>query len=191
MDFSHRHVWDELIAGCYHDSSFRTTPSLSVIRGSEMTGSAFYTDKSHEVDLCRHPEYSAMHGIWRSSATLSTTRSTVPILSPAVLSTMGDTPFPAATYSNHVYTYEESEDTHWENKTAGLYWAGSTTGSFQRADNQGWKRDHRQCFVSLANDLEPENHTYLWRSDGDTAWKERKSSTLNQSFYKVHFTDVV
>jgi hypothetical protein len=190
-DLSHRHVWDELTASCYRDSSFRAASSLSAIHGSETTGSTFYTDKSHEVDLCRHPEYSAMHGVWRSPMTLSTTRSTVPILSPAVLSTMGDIPFPAAAYSNQVYTYEESEDTDWENKIAGLYWAGSTTGSFQNADDQGWKRDHRQRFVSLANNLEPKDHTYLWRSDGDVAWKEFKSSTLNHSFYKVHFTDVV
>jgi hypothetical protein len=190
-DLSHRHVWNKITAGCYRDNSFDARLSLSANHESEATGSVFYIDKSDEVDLCRHPEYKAMHGIWRSPTTLSTTRSTVPILSPAVLSTMGDVPFPAAAYSNNAYTYEESEDTHWDNKTLGLYWAGSTTGSFQRAENRGWKQDHRQRFVSLANGLEPDVHTYLWRSGVGTAWKERKSSTLNHSFYNVHFTDVV
>jgi hypothetical protein len=129
-DLSHRHVWNEITTGRYHDSSFGVTPSLSAIHGSGPIGSTFYVNKSDADDLCRHPEYSAMHGIWRSPTDSRSTRSVVPIPSPAVLSTMGDIPFPVAAYSNGTFTYEESEDIHWENKTAGLYWAGSTTGSF-------------------------------------------------------------
>lgn len=165
--------------------------SLSALYGSRLTGPTFYDNKSDALDICRHPEYSAMHGIWRSPTNLMTTRSVVPVLSPAVLSTMGDIPFPAAAYSNGAFTYEESEDIHWENKTAGLYWAGSTTGSFQQADDQGWKQDHRQRFVSMTNNLEPKPHAYLWRRGGGVAWEERRSSMLNHSFYNVHFTDVV
>jgi hypothetical protein len=136
-DLSHQQVWSEMTATCDRDSSFSVSRSPPSIRGSATTGPAFYTDKSDEVDLCRHPEYSTMHGIWRSPTNLLTTSSLVPILSPAVLSTMGDIPFPAAAYSNSAFTYDESEDVHWDNKTAGLYWAGSTTGSFQQAGNQG------------------------------------------------------
>jgi len=190
-DLSHRQVWSKITASCHWDSSFGATPPRSGTHGSETTCPAFYTDKSDEVDLCRHPEYSAMHGIWRSPTTLMVTRSVVPILSPAVLSTMGDIPIPAAAYSSSGFAYDESEDIYWENKTAGLYWAGSTTGSFQKADEQEWKRDHRQRFVSLANDLEPELHAYLWRPRGGVVWEERRASTLNHSFYNVHFTALV
>lgn len=48
----------------------------------------------------------------------------MPILSPAVLSTMGDIPFPAPAYSSNMFAYDESEDVHWENKTLALYWTG-------------------------------------------------------------------
>jgi hypothetical protein len=84
-----------------------------------------------------------MHGFWDSPMSLHTTRAAVPILSPAVLSTMGDIPFPAAAYTNEGYAYNETEDVAWENKTAGLYWAGATTGSFQGVTDEDWKYHHR------------------------------------------------
>jgi hypothetical protein len=190
-DLSHQQVWSEMTATCDRDSSFSVSRSPPSIRGSATTGPAFYTDKSDEVDLCRHPEYSTMHGIWRSPTNLLTTSSLVPILSPAVLSTMGDIPFPAAAYSNSAFTYDESEDVHWDNKTAGLYWAGSTTGSFQQAGDQGWKQDHRQRLVGVTNDLEHKPHMYLQRRRGSVTWEGYSSSTLDQSLYNVHFTGIV
>jgi hypothetical protein len=185
-DLSHRHIWDQVTAGCHHIEFPSVTQPASAISGFELCN-----DKSDAVDLCRHPEYSNMHGLWRSPASFSAIRAKVPILSPAVLFTMGDIPFPAAAYLNSAYTYDESEDMPWENKTAGLYWVGKTTGSFQEANDQAWKRDHRQRFVSFANNLEPRTHTYLWRPDRSEPWQERTSSLLDQSLYAVHFTGVV
>jgi hypothetical protein len=104
---------------------------------------------------------------------------------------MGDIPFPAAAYSNSAFTYDESEDVHWDNKTAGLYWAGSTTGSFQQAGDQGWKQDHRQRLVGVTNDLEHKPHMYLQRRRGSVTWEGYSSSTLDQSLYNVHFTGIV
>jgi hypothetical protein len=190
-NLSHQQVWSEMTATCDRASSFAARRSPPFTRGSETTGPTFYTDKSDEVDLCRHPEYSTMHGIWRSPTNLFTTGSLVPILSPAVLSTMGDIPFPAAAYFNSAFTYDESEDMHWDNKTAGLYWAGSTTGSFQQAGDQGWKQDHRQRLVGVTNDLEQKPHMYLRRRGGSAVWERHNSSTLNQSLYNVHFTSIV
>jgi hypothetical protein len=190
-DLSHRRVWNEITAGCHDESSRSTMQFPTAIHESETPGSNFYVNKSDAIDLCRHPEYSAMHGIWRSPMSFSAIRSVVPIISPAVLSTMGDIPIPASAYSSNVFTYEESEDIPWENKTTGLYWAGSTTGSFQQADDQGWKQHHRQRFVRLANGLESKIHTYFWRPKGDVAWRERKSRMLDYSLYNVHFTDVI
>ena len=161
------------------------------MRDLRTNGFDFCIDKLEAVDLCSHPKYRHMHGFWRSPTSFSATRSRVPILSPAVLSTMGDIPFPAAAYLNPAYTYDESEDMSWEKKTAGLYWAGKTTGSFQEPADQAWKQDHRQRFVSLANDLEPRTHAYLWRPNGSDTWQKRSSSVLNPSLYTVHFTDVV
>ena len=80
----------------------------------------------------------------------------------------------------------------WLNKTAGLYWAGKTTGSFQEGSNsQDWKPHHRQRFVSFCNGLETRNHTYLWRPEGSMAWQNCTSGVLDQSLYHVRFTDIV
>jgi hypothetical protein len=190
-DLSHQSIWDEITAGCHNKGASSAMRSPSAVHESEIAGLELCTNRPEAIDLCRHPEYSTMHGLWRSPTSFSAIRSKVPIISPAVPSTMGDIPFPAAAYLNPEFSYHEPEDVPWENKTAGLYWAGRTTGSFQEAADQAWKQDHRQRFVSLANGLEPRMHTYLSRSSASEPWQERTSSTLDQSLYAVHFTDVV
>jgi hypothetical protein len=191
IDLSHQHTWDRIIAECHGEvSSSATRPAIAVPE-PDTGGLQLSTNKSDALDLCHHPEYSNMHGFWRSPASFSAIRVKVPILSPAVLSTMGDIPFPAAAYLNPAFSYNASEDMPWENKTYGVYWAGSTTGSFQEAAGQAWKQDHRQRFVSFANNLEPREHTYLSRSSGSKTWQKRTSSVLDQSLYAVHFTDIV
>jgi hypothetical protein len=190
-DLSHQSVWDEVTAGCHDKGASNTMRPPSAVHESEIEGLKLCANKPDALDLCRHPEYSNMHGLWRSPTSFSVIRSKVPILSPAVLSTMGDIPMPAAAYLNPEFSYHEPEDVPWENKTAGLYWAGKTTGSFQTAADHAWKQDHRQRFVSLANGLEPRTYTYLSRSSVSEPWQKRSSSMLDPSLYAVHFTDVV
>ena len=190
-DLSHRDVWHDITDGCRHNDISAAKQPSPAIRESDVAGLNLVIDKADAVNLCRHPEYSNMHGVWRSPTSLSVTRAKVPILSAAVPSTMGDIPFPAAAYLNRAYTYEETEDMPWEGKTPALYWAGKTTGSYQEATGQAWKQDHRQRFVSFANDLERRAHTHLWRPSGIEKWHKRSSSKLNPLLYAVHFTDVV
>lgn len=190
-DFSHRHVWKEVTAGCPYDRMHGVKQTVSATRKLETLGLNLCVSTSDAIDLCRHPEYSDMHGFWGSPSNFNAIRSNVPILSTAVPSTMRDIPFPAGAYLNGAFTYEESEDIPWENKTAGLYWAGKTTGSFQEAAGQAWKKGHRQRFVSLANNLENRAQTYFWRSSESEMWQKHVSSELNQSLYSVHFTSVV
>jgi hypothetical protein len=191
---SHSRVWDDITAVCNFGSDSEAPASKMDGEIHALPFGLFVDGISNKLDLCQHPEYSRMHGFWDSPTSLHTTRTAVPILSPAVLSTMGDIPIPAAAYTNEMYTYNELEDFAWENKTAGVYWAGSTTGIFQGVVDQDWKHHHRQRFVALANGLETKKeHTYLARTghDGKTAWKAHKSSALKESLYSVHFTDVV
>lgn len=191
-DLSHQDVWDRITAGCHNKGASTAMRPPSAVSRSEIAGLRFCPNKPDALDLCRHPGYRNMHGLWRSPTSLSAIRSKVPILSPAALSTMGDIPLPAAAYLNPEFSYHEPEDVPWKNKIAGLYWAGKTTGSFQEAADHAWKQDHRQRFVSLANNLEPSRtHTYLSRSSASEPWQTRTSSTLDQSLYAVHFTDVV
>jgi len=192
IDSSHLPVWDEITAGCGSSTSVDKVGSPSADLETWTTDFGFLDDRSKALDLCRHPEYSHMHGIWMSPTSFKTTASIVPILSPAVLSTMGDVPFPAAAYTNPTFTvYDDIEDLHWEKKTAGLYWAGSTTGGFQKADNDDWKQYHRQRFVSLANGLDSRSYAYLRRSDDGAEWQQHSTRALNNSLYNVRFTDVI
>ena len=190
-DHSHSRVWEDVTAVCDYGRG------SDLVRDDTPTGEdwaitlSFSDGRSKTLDLCQHPEYSHLHGLWDSPTSFRTTRTAVPILSPAVLSTIGDIPIPAAAYTNKAYTYDELEDVARENRTAGLYWAGKTTGSFQGVVDQDWKKHHRQRFVALVNKLEAKNHTYLTRPNQDTAWQPQISGVLNTSLYSVHFTDVV
>ena len=190
-DSSHFPVWDKITAGCNLGASPGTEEILPTGHPVRTIDLDFLDDHSKAFDLCTHPEYKDMHGLWMSPTTFKTTTSIVPILSAASLSTMGDIPLPAPAYSNTAYTYNEVEDIQWEDKTAGLYWAGSTTGGFQNADNEDWKRYHRQHFVSLASGLESKAHMYLQRSSNGAEWRQHSTRVLNDSLYNVHFTDVI
>ena len=190
-DRSHQDIWDEMMADCRHGNEYATsTPSPENVLSKKGTLDLPGVDWNVS-DLCHHPEYQHMHGFWKSPTTLSSVSSIVPILSPAILSTMSDIPLPAPAYSNKAFTYEESEDIAWIDKNASLYWAGKTTGSFQDATDGEWKHGHRQRFVALANGLERKTHVYLWRPNGTSGWQKYHSSSLNQPHCNVHFTDVV
>jgi hypothetical protein len=190
-DFSQQNVWHRVTAECRKDIVHGPSHTSSADRKYEADSTSFFSAPSDALDLCRHPEYSRMHGIWRSPMSFQIIQSAVPILSPAVLSTMGDVPFPAAAYTDEAYAYAEVEDALWESKAPGLYWAGKTTGSFQKADSFEWKQHHRQRFVSLVDNLGTQTYSYLERPNGDTAWQRYNSSVIDESLYNVHFTGVV
>lgn len=180
-DHSKLRVWEELTAAC---------GSLAVDRQLQSNSLVFSDGKLDTLDLCQHPEYANIHGFWDAPSNLQTTNLTVPILSSAVLSTMGDIPVPAAAYSSSMYSYDESEDISWNEKTAGLYWAGKTTGSIQ-STNWNWKRHHRQRFVKLAEELDWQPHLYLQSSDDGQTWKQHRSIATSDVPYKAYFTEIV
>lgn len=189
-DESQKSVWDNITAACKSETdpeSFRT----SIAHRQSQTSILSLVDGKHDVlDLCQHPEYRHMHGLWGAPSNFKTTTLAVPILSSSVLSTMGDIPVPAAAYSSSMYMYEESEDILWEDKTAGLYWAGKTTGSIQGATDE-WRQHHRQRFVKLADELASQPHLYLENVSHGTAWRQHNSIVMDGPLYKVYFTEVL
>lgn len=180
-DHSQSRVWEELTAAC---------DPVAVDHEPQMTSLVFPDGKPDTRNLCQHPEYAYMHGFWDSPSNLKTTNLDVPVLSSAVLSTMGDIPVPAVAYSSSMYTYDELEDIPWSEKIAGLYWAGKTTGSFQRPD-QNWKHHHRQRFVKLADELDLQPHFYLQSSHQGTRWQQHHSIATDEVPWEVYFTEVV
>lgn len=182
FDLSHKNVWEKLVKKPCHQSS-DTNPQDEL----DSYAIPLVQNQTLALDLCQHPSYENRSGFFSSPASLKITRSPVPILSPAVISTMGDIPFPALAYNNDMYAYDENENIPWENKTHGLYWAGKNTGSFQSGEE--WKEHHRQRFVSLANNLEgPKFYVYMEKNDGTEQWEAVEDEYLNTAAYNVHFT---
>jgi hypothetical protein len=187
IDSSHQNVWKEVV-----ENPCREQRTRRAVRDND-GGLPLMRDMAAAMDLCQHPEYEHMHGLWDAPVTLKTTTSPVPVLSPATISTMGDIPFPAVAYNNPMYSYNADEDMAWENKTAGLYWAGKTTGGFiASGPAHTWKQQQRERFVRFANQLDPLPHTYLERhGEDDARWEPVTREFLNASSYHVYFTDVV
>ena len=180
-DLSQRNAWKELVVD--------QCPEIDEASNSR-NGLNFVRNTTDALDLCQHREYEHMHGFWESPTTLKVTRAALPVLSPAVISTMNDIPLPARAYTHNDYSYDSAEAVDYEKKIPGLYWAGKTTGGWQTVDTEDWVPLHRQRFVSLANDIDQEAHTYLRRKAGSKRW-ETVSDNLDKTMYNVHFTGVV
>lgn len=190
-DSSQSRVWDKLVSGCRHAHDPDSNWNPYAEREARKASLEFLNQMSDAGDLCRHPEYEHLHGLWDSPVNFNTIDLAVPILSSAVLSTMRDIPIPAAVYTSSAFTYDENEDIRWDDKIAGLYWAGKTTGSLQGVTHEDWKQHHRQRFVTLANSISTEPHLYLQALENGEKRQRHTSILRNGPLYKVYFTDVV
>lgn len=156
------------------------------IKGSIYTyGLPFLANTQCTKDICLHPEYEQIHGIFMSPETFLYTDAHVPILSPAKLSTNADILLPAPSYVKREADYNESNDHDWENKTNMLYWVGSTSGSHRT--NSSWHTHHRQRFVTLVNQLQNITHTFLTETRPGV-WQTWTSREILSQLYKVKFT---
>lgn len=184
-------AWQELVV----DQCRESRPSLEsyselVSLGSEHKVFGFVQDNFKSLSLCDHKEWKHAHGLWESATSLHTADVPLPVLSPAVISTMNDIPFPARAYTHSDYASDPEESVEYEEKTHALYWAGKTTGGFQNVTEDDWLPLHRQRFVSLANDMDAEAQTLLRRRGKNGPWEPIKQS-LKKTMFNVHFTDVV
>ena len=180
-NLSKQPVWDTLSKFCSD-----TMNEVQATNSVETFGLPFITNLSTAMDLCQHPEYSAMHGFIQSPNSLRLIEGLVPALSTGSPSLMGDILYPSAAYIESEFQYESANDFEWDEKRNNLYWAGSTTGGF--ASDDGWRNYHRQRFVGLAKNLEEGSHYYLRENDGIVSLV--KSSFLNGRLYDVFFTRV-
>lgn len=183
-DISHQPSWDAITKFCTPQRRGTSSRSKQTV---ETYGLPFVTHPTLEMDLCRHPEYSAMHGLVMSPTSFSLIEGLVPILSTGSLSTMGDLLFPSPAYIESGFRYDEAHDVEWDMKQNNLYWAGSSTGGF--ASDNRWQFYHRQRFVKLAQNLEGRQHSYL-RESGGTIHRMR-SSFLNGRLFDVAFTRIL
>ncbi|KAE8453442.1 hypothetical protein EG329_010303 [Mollisiaceae sp. DMI_Dod_QoI] len=182
-DLSRQPTWAAVTGFCTAQENNRSAQAKDSVGTFALP---FVSDRFSAIDLCRHPEYGAMHGLLMRPTSFSLIEGLVPILSTGSLSTMGDLLFPSPAYIEPDFQYDETQDTEWDDKQNKLYWAGSTTGGFA-LDNL-WQRYHRQRFVKLAQNLERQQHYYLRERDGVIGLK--KSSFLNSRLFDVSFTRI-
>lgn len=181
-DMSKQPAWDTLTKFCRQESSASTPTDQK----AETFGLPFVTDREQAMNLCRHPEYSTMHGLAISPTSFRQIEGPVPILSTGAPSTMGDILYPSPAYIETEFQYVEAHDVEWAQKRNNLYWAGSTTGGYARNDE--WHGQHRQRFVELAQNLARRQHSYLQEKHGEISRVE--SSFLNSRLFDVAFTRI-
>ncbi|KAH7403674.1 hypothetical protein BKA64DRAFT_722370 [Cadophora sp. MPI-SDFR-AT-0126] len=179
--------WDAMIKFCHAHPRNRSSESKTSLK---LSGLPFVTDVNSAMDLCQHPEYRSMHGLFMSPTSFQLLEGLIPILSTGAPSTMGDVLFPSPAYNESGFHYNPSHDIEWEKKKNNLYWAGSSTGGFA-SDHQldQWRHFQRQRFVALAQNLENQQHHYLQAKDGVV--QRFTSSFLNRKLYDVGFTNML
>ncbi|KPM42758.1 hypothetical protein AK830_g3823 [Neonectria ditissima] len=182
INMSNRPTWKAITRFCATQPRSRSKAKHLV----ETFGLPFVTDISSAMDLCQHPEYSAMHGLFMSPMSFRLIEGLVPILSTGSPSTMGDILFPSPAYIEAEFQYDDAHDIDWDQKRNNMYWAGSTTGGFGREDQ--WQYYHRQRFVKLAQNLGRQRHHYLREEEGVVEHVE--SSFLNSRLFDVAFTRI-
>lgn len=146
----------------------------------------FIKDAASAMDICRHPEYENMHGMFISPVSFRLVNGLVPILSTGAPSTMGDILMPSPAYIESEFVYDSEQEPEFYEKTNSVYWAGSTSGAF--ADSERWRDFHRQRFVQFAQNLGREQYYYLEEKD-DTV-ERVPSSFLNGRLFDVAFTRI-
>lgn len=192
-DLSRRPVWDILTKACTRTGEKNQDNQKK--QAVETFGLPFVADRPAAMDLCRQPEYSEMHGLMMSPSVFRLIEGTVPVLSTGAPSTMGDILYPSPAYFEPEFQYTDTQDVDWDRKRNNLYWAGSTTGgvasssgSYTNSVSDSWHFYHRQRFVSLAQNLQRRQHSYLHETSGII--HRVKTTFLNTHLFDVAFTRI-
>ncbi|WZH40678.1 CAP10 domain-containing protein [Fusarium acuminatum] len=182
-DMSLKPTWKTLTSHC---PSPRGGSRRSVNGDINTFGLPFVTNHSSEIDLCQHPEYKDLNGAFINPKTFRLIEGLAPVMSTGAFSTMGDILFPSPAYVEDEFLYQPQQDMPWSQKKDNLYWTGSTTGGYALDDQ--WRNHQRQRFVSLAQNLDQQPHSYLRQVNGVVS--NVKSLFLNGRLYDVGFTRI-
>lgn len=182
-DLSLKPTWKTLTSHCL---SSRRESRSGVNDDINTFGLPFVMNHSSEIDLCQHPEYKDLHGAFINPKTFRLIEGLAPVMSTGAFSTMGDILIPSPAYVEDEFLYEPKHDMPWPQKRDNMYWTGSTTGGYALDDQ--WRNHQRQRFVSLAQNLDQQPHSYLREVNGVVS--NVKSWFLNGRLYDVGFTRI-
>lgn len=181
-DYSHQRTWEAITTSC----ASKREKMASLKDEREAYSLPFIKDAQTAMDLCRHPEYADLHGLFMSPTSLRLIQGLVPVLSTGAPSTMADIIFPSPAYIESEFKYDGSHDVDWEEKLNNVYWAGSTSGGY--ATDDGWKSHQRQRFVKFVQNLDEQPYYYLEEKNGVV--ERASSSFLNGRLFDVAFTRI-
>lgn len=184
-DNTHERSWDLVTQSCEQPLGLQPSSAQTF---KTLFNLPFVEDIKETQDLCQHPEYKHLHGMFVSPATLLYTTEPVPIWSQATPSTFGDILFPSPWYWTHEDEELEAHDVAWENKTNNLYWSGSTTGGMAATPN--WHEQQRQRFVAKSRQLLGEPTTFLSEASSGH-WQSYQAREILSQLYDVKFTNLV
>lgn len=182
-DLSHRPIWNEITKSC-ETSAYED--AIVSERDISTFNLPFVISQESSLDLCRHPEYRKMHGLFQSPTSFRLISGFVPVLSTGAPSSMDDVLFPSPAYIEENFQYNASKDISWDKKINEVYWAGSTTGGF--AKNDEWRNFHRQRFVTLSQGLGKRQVALIRKRDGE--YQRLQSSFPMNWLFQVAFTRV-
>ncbi|KAK2616962.1 hypothetical protein QQS21_000051 [Conoideocrella luteorostrata] len=182
-DLSRTPTWASLVQYCSENEHTTAANSDNAVNSFDLP---WVQNISSSRDICKHPSYRQMHGLFISPTSFRLIEGMVPVLSTGSPSTMGDILFPSPAYIESEFVYSDNKDLDWSSKTNNVYWAGSTSGAF--ATDSQWEDYHRQRFVSLVQMLDGKEHLYL--ADKGGIVQRVTSSFLNSRLFDVAFTKI-
>lgn len=184
--FAHQPTWTNSRISCPVDSPARSldenpTDDTKSYAYGEL---GFIYNTTAASDICNTPSLRYTYGFFDRPNAFDVVHDLVPVFSQSKISSFQDILYPSPWYWADKVPYESKKDITWNEKQDKLYWRGSTTGGFSRAG--GWRRQHRQLFVSNVNALDT---TKVLKRDEKDAWTSKKVSRRDyRDLFDVKFT---
>lgn len=154
--FAHQPTWTHSRASCPADSPARTLEEEQMFDDVEKFGLGelgFVYNSTAMSDVCLSPSLRSTYGFFDRPNAYNIVHDLFPIFSQSKISSYADILYPSPWYHADKVKYSSKHDKKpWEQRKDSLYWRGSTTGGFSR--NGGWRRQHRQRFVSRINSVD-------------------------------------
>ncbi|KAM7196025.1 hypothetical protein V8F20_007219 [Naviculisporaceae sp. PSN 640] len=150
--FAHQPTWTNSRMSCPPDSPARAVEEderLDDVSKYSIGELGFIYNATALSDICLSPSLSETFGFFDRPNAFNIVHDLFPIFSQSKISSYADILYPSPWYWFDKVPYDPKKDYPWESKTNELYWRGSTTGGFSR--NGGWRRQHRQRFVTKVN----------------------------------------
>ncbi|KAK9448980.1 uncharacterized protein V1518DRAFT_373999 [Limtongia smithiae] len=161
--FAHQSSWGHAKLSCPVDSPVKQ-PGAYTGDGDRVGFSnyglsiGFLKNVTAATDICLEPALQHEHGFFVRPETFNIITEPVPIFSAAKMSTFNDILFPSPAYYAERAAVDDTRDPQWAEKSATLYWRGSSVGL--RSRGGAWRLGHRQRTLAYFNKFE-ENCTML------------------------------